>query len=150
MSAPVHSARVRVRYDGGCHAQGSGPSFPVGEPLGIGADRTAPSSLDLALAALASELLNLLYSLCQRSGLALDSLELSLTATLDNPLVALGVVGESGCPTLATIHGVCHVVCLEEEAMCALPVLWEQACARAVLLNSLRRGCPVSIRLNLL
>jgi hypothetical protein len=149
MSGPW-TTRVRVRHHVGCRAQGSGPSFPVGEPLGLGADRSAPAAIDLALGALGGELLDLLAGLCRRDGLELDSLELSLVAHIDHPLVALGVVGETGTPVLSAIDGTCHAVTLDVSGSERLPVLWQQACARAVLLASLSRGCTVSIRLNVI
>lgn len=149
MSEPW-TTRVRVQYHGGCRAQGSGPSFPVGEPLGLGADRNAPSALDLALGALGGELLDLLAGLCRRDGLELDSLELSLVARIEHPLVALGVVGETGTPALSAIDGTCHAVTLDESGCGRLPALWQQACGRSVLLASLARGCAVTLRLNVI
>lgn len=148
MSAPDWTTRVRVRHDGGCHARGGGPAFPIGEPLGLGADRSAPAAIELALGALGGELLTLFAGLCAREGLALDSLELSLSARIEHPLVALGVVGESGLPAIAAVTGACHAVTLDLAGLELMPTHWERAVARSVLLNSLRRGCEIQIRFN--
>lgn len=148
MSAPDWTTRVRVRHDGGCRAQGGGPAFQVGEPLGLGADRSAPAAIELTLGALGGELLRLFAGLCAREGLALDSLELSLSARVENPLVALGVVGEAGVPALASIDGACHVVSLDLQGPRRLPLLWARALERSVLFNSLGRGCSIHLRFN--
>jgi len=148
VSAPDWKTRVRVRHDGASHARGGGPAFAIGEPLGLGADRSAPAAVELALGALGGELTQLLAGLCAREGLTLDSLELSLTATLAHPLAALGVVGVAGVPAIAAVDGSCHVVSLDPDGPERLPALWAAARARAVLLNTLGRACPVTLRFN--
>jgi hypothetical protein len=148
LSSQDWSTRVRVRCGTGCRAQGGGPSFSVGEPLGLGADRSAPAAIELALGALGGELLQLLAGLCRREGLSLDSLELSLQANLEHPLAALGVIGAEGEPAIRSVRGVCHAVSLDTRGPQRLPDLWNQALARAVLLGTWRRACPVEIRLN--
>src|SRR5687768_11158415 len=53
----------------------------------------APSALETLLAALGAELATGFASRARRSGLILDALEVTVSAYLENPLVAAGVIG---------------------------------------------------------
>ena len=70
-----------------------------------------PSALDLLVAALASDLIAGLARDAARAGHPLHDAEASLSARLENPLVALGVVGESGHAGISEVRGSFYVRC---------------------------------------
>lgn len=107
------------------------------------ADR--PSALDLLVAALATDLLAGLQRAAARAGVALHDAELSLSARLDNPLVALGVVGEDGSPALAGLRGALYVHADVPER--TLETLWGQVLAHAPVYATLCRAAHVRIDL---
>lgn len=109
------------------------------------AEADHPSALDLLVAALATDLLAGLRRAAARAGLALHDAELSLAARLDNPLVALGVVGEDGSPGLAALRGALYVHTEASER--TLETLWGQVLAHAPVYATLCRAAHVRIDL---
>src|SRR5262245_28213007 len=77
--------------------------------LSLDAKAETPSALDYLVSALAADVLGGLGREASRAGVVLDDAEISLAARLDNPLVALGVEGESGTPVLAEVTGTLYV-----------------------------------------
>jgi len=106
-----------------------------------------PSALDLFVGALAADLLTALDREATRAGTALHEAELRLTARLDNPLVALGVVGESGSAGVAGIAGALAVSTDSSEG--ELRALWERALLRSPVHVTLSRTTPIRIDLRL-
>jgi hypothetical protein len=104
-----------------------------------------PSALDLLVSALVADLLAGLHREAARAGVTLYDAELNVSAWLDNPLVALGVVGEEGSAALAAIHGSLYVSC--DARAEALHALWLQALERAPVHSTLRRCADVRIDL---
>src|SRR5690349_9551480 len=74
--------------------------------IGAGADfrpaASHPAAVELMLGGLGGELASGVRSACARRGIAIDGLELTLAGRPDNPLVALGVIGEDGHAGLAS------------------------------------------------
>jgi hypothetical protein len=106
-------------------------------------DAANPSSLDYLLGALASDLIAGLEREARRAGAALDQVEASLSARLDNPLVALGVIGESGSARIAGIRGSVYVC--GDVAEPALRECWEQALAKAPVYATLSQCIAVDV-----
>jgi hypothetical protein len=106
---------------------------------------THPSALDLLVAALVADLLAGLHREAARAGVTLYDTELNASAYLDNPLVALGVVGEEGSAALAAIHGTLYVSC--DAGAAALDALWRRSLERAPVHSTLRRCADVRIDL---
>jgi hypothetical protein len=122
-------------------------AFDAAKQLGLGADAPYPAALDLLVGALAADLLTGLLREATRAGVELHDAELRLAARLGNPLVALGVVGETGSPALTSLEGTLFVTGdLDEDR---LRGLWEQACARAPVFATLHRSTSVHISLRL-
>jgi hypothetical protein len=108
-------------------------------------EATHPSALDLLVSALVTDLLAGLQREAARAGVQLHDAELNLSAYLDNPLVALGVVGEAGSAALASIRGSLYVSC--DAGAEALDAVWQQALERASVHSTLRRCADVRIDL---
>ena len=104
-----------------------------------------PSALDLMVAALVADLLAGLRRQAAGAGVTLHDAELSVSARLDNPLVALGVVGESGTAALRSIRGSLYVS--SDAGAEALGALWERALERAPIHATLRRCADLRIEL---
>jgi uncharacterized OsmC-like protein len=112
---------------------------PSGEP--------APSALEALLAALGTELATGFAARARRAGLILDALEVSVLASLENPLVAAGVIGEEGSPALAAAALTLYVASPESEE--TLRAVCEAALAAAPVYATLSRACPVTVTLKL-
>ena len=140
---PASAVRARsvkpglVRLDSrthGYHAEGQTSQLP---------DAAHPSSLDYLLGALASDLIAGLEREAKRAGAVLDQVEASLSARLDNPLVALGVIGEPGSARIAGIRGSVYV-----SADLGEPVLrecWERALHHAPVYATLSQCIAVDV-----
>lgn len=112
---------------------------PSGDP--------APSSLETLLAALGTEVATGFHTRARRSGKIVDALEASVAASLENPLVAAGVVGEEGSPALARVALTLYVASPEDEA--DLRDLLDRTLAAGPVHATLARACPVAVTLRL-
>lgn len=118
-------------------------AFDAEQQLGLDPGASHPAALDLLVGALAADLLAGLGREAVRTGVSLHDAELRLEARLGNPLVALGVVGESGSPALASVQGTLFASGDAGESQ--LQELWERACARAPVFATLRTAASVHI-----
>ncbi|MFA7330168.1 MAG: OsmC family protein [Candidatus Delongbacteria bacterium] len=151
MTGTTWTARVRAGTDGPARAQTRGHDLLSDSPLGLGRRDRHPSSLDLLLAALGSDLVLRLQAELGRTGLEVQSLELSLRAELEDPLAALGVRGAEGSPALAGVSGSCYLTgFLDEGEDETATACWQAASRTSPLLQTLRRACPVNIELKLI
>jgi len=151
VSGTEWTARVRADADGPARVSTRGHDLLSDSSLGLGLRDSHPSSLDLLLAALGSDLALRLQAGLRRAGLAVDSLELKLRATLDDPLAALDVRGAEGSPALAGIQGRCWLTaCLDLQGEAAARAAWQEACARSPLLTTLGKACPIEIDFHIL
>ena len=106
---------------------------------------THPSSLDLLVSALVADLLGGLHREAARSGVVIHDAELSVSAHLDNPLVALGVIGESGTAAVHAMHGSLYLTC--DEPLESVEPLWRHCLERAPVYATLRRCAEITIQL---
>jgi len=144
---PSCALRAMVRPDGHVRVVTRNLAFDAERQLGLDPDASHPAALDLLVGALAADLLGGLVREAARAGLTLHDAELRLEARLGNPLVALGVVGESGSPALASIQGTLFVGSDADEAQ--IHALWDSACARAAVFATLRNATSIDITLRL-
>ncbi len=142
MSAPQPepSCTVRGRWSAASGVRVTGGRFALDAAA---ADR--PSALELLASALAVDLLAGLARECARAGVKIHDAELNVSATLDNPLVALGVVGESGSAAVASFRGTLYVSSDAEEA--ALAAVWALVTERASVHATLGRCVDMNIEL---
>ena len=144
---PSCALRAWAATDGRIRLVTRGLSFEAERQLGLDPEATAPAALDLLVGALAADLLAGLGREAARAGVALPDAELRLEARLDNPLVALGVVGETGSPALADVRGTLFVAADADEAV--VHALWAEACARAPVYATLRRSASIHLTIRL-
>jgi hypothetical protein len=111
-------------------------------------DAANPSSLDYLLGALASDLILGLEREARRAGASLDAIETSLSARLENPLVALGVIGEPGSPKIASIRGSVYVS--GDVAEPALRECWERALRTAPVYATLSECVAVDVAMQII
>jgi hypothetical protein len=104
-----------------------------------------PSALDLLVSALVVDLLAGLHREAARAGVKLYDAELNLSAYLANPLVALGVVGETGTAAIDSIRGSLYVS--SDAGDEALEALWRLTLERAPVHSTLARCADVRIDL---
>lgn len=97
------SVRVGLSEDGNALAHARSTTLRIGAPLGFDADDPRITALETALGALGADLVGGLRLAAKRSRVPLDQVEALVRGELGNPLVFLGVRGESGDPGLARI-----------------------------------------------
>jgi hypothetical protein len=138
-----------VRSVGPAHARAYARSHAVdvGAAASFQETDAQPGGIEMVLAALGADLVNALEDHARRRGIGVDGIEITLTAELDNPLVLLGVVGETGDPGIARIEGVLYLG-LDAEPDVAED-LWRTVRARSPLHATLARACALSIELRL-
>lgn len=122
-------------------------AFGVGPQASLRESDAQPSAVELLLGALGGDLVRGMQVEAQRRGIAIDAMELSLTGRLANPLVQLGVVGETGHPGFETIRGTLFVSADTDEA--TLETMWQSALARAPVYATLGRACTLAIDVRL-
>ncbi len=104
-----------------------------------------PSAIEHLLGALAADLVEGFVAEAARRQLTVDATELRLTGSLDNVLVHLGVVGETGHAGLAHVTGTLYVTVDADERV--LDALWAATLARSPLYQTLSRAAEVDVRL---
>lgn len=119
--------------------------FSVGDPLSFRPSDSYPCAIELVLGAFAADLTQTFRSLARKQRLFLDALEFSATCTLNNPLIHVGVIGETGHPGLERIEGTLYVSADAEEEI--LTALWNETLQRSPLYNTLANAVELSLRL---
>lgn len=112
---------------------------PSGDP--------APSALETLLAALGGELLSVFISRANRANLTVDALEATVRGSLENPLVAAGVIGEEGSPALAAVEVTLYIASPDPEA--TLQTILNATLTTAPVYATLSRACPITVTLKL-
>src|SRR5207248_9503810 len=112
-------------------------AFAVGAAADFRDASPHPASIELMLGALGGELASGVRSACARRGIAVEGLELTLAGRPDNPLVALGVVGEAGHAGLASIAGTLYLTADADEP--TLAAAWQEAQTRSTVHATLSR-----------
>jgi hypothetical protein len=112
---------------------------PSGDP--------APSALETLLAALGAELATGFASRTRRAGLILDALEVTVVASLENPLVAAGVIGEEGSPALARVSMTLYLASPEPKE--TLQAICDAAQVASPVLATISRACATTVTLKL-
>lgn len=102
-----------------------------------------PSAFDLLVSALVADLLAGLGREATRDGVAIDDAELNVAARIDNPLAALGVVGETGSAALSSIRGSLYLTC--DQHADTIDALWRRVLERAPVYSTLRRSVEIAI-----
>jgi hypothetical protein len=118
-------------------------SFGVHKQASFDKTDAQPSAVEYFLGALAADLTLGFRKAATRRGLETDELEMSLSGVLRNPLVVLGVVGETGETGFEVIRGTMyvHVECSAAE----LDEVWSETLWRSPLYNTLKLSVAMEI-----
>jgi uncharacterized OsmC-like protein len=122
-------------------------AFTVGEPASFKETDRHPSATELLLGALGADLVNGFSALARRRSIEIEGLELTLAGELDNPLVHLGVIGESGHSGFASIQGTFHV--RVDAPPATAEEIWRQTLERSPMWNTLVRSVELQVELRL-
>ena len=145
-----HTWTVRVERIGEHEAKAysRNHAFVVGEQAGFEESDPHPSAVEYLLGALGGDLVRGFEVQAARRRVAVDALELMLSGRLNNPLVHLGVVGETGHPGLESVEGTLYVSADAEPN--TLGEMWQAALDRSPLFHTLRRCATVSVELRVM
>jgi len=99
------AARVSVRRH----------QFSVGHPIDFDERAPAVTALEYALGAVGAEIVGGLRTFARRRRIELDQIEAVVNGEIENPLVYLEVVGETGRPRIAGVHVKVYVASSEDE-----------------------------------
>ena len=105
-----------------------------------------PDAVEYLLGALGGDLISGFASQATRRGVEVDAMEASIFGRLNNPLVLLGVVGESGHPGFETISCTLYVSADADEKI--LKEIWQTTLARSPLVNTLDRCVGLTLNLH--
>lgn len=138
---------VRVRSSGASAGAATAyarvHSFEVGSALPFDPDEGRVTALEYVLGALGADLVGGFRALARKRRLAIDEVEATVDATLENALTHLGVVGESGHPGLLRVVIRVHVATLEPED--AVRAVFDVALERSPLLHTIVKAAKVEV-----
>lgn len=137
------TARVRADGPGQVRVHLRGEPLVVRDPIPLDDAAVAPSALELLLGALGADLIALFSAELHRRRVDVDDVELRLSGRLDNALLVLGVVGETGSPRLAAVDGTLFVTGAGDPA--AVEDVWALVARRSPVLATLEGTVAVSI-----
>ena len=145
-----HTWTVRVERVGEKQAKAytRNHAFVVGGQAGFEESDPHPSAVEYMLGALGGDLVRGFEVQAARRRVAVDALELRLSGRLNNPLMHLGVVGETGHPGLESIEGTLYVSADAEAGV--LQEMWQETLNRSPLFHTLRRGAAVAVELRVM
>jgi hypothetical protein len=144
--ADTHWA-VRIRRIGPqeSRAYARSQSFSVGAQASLRDSDPHPSAIEYLLGALGGDLIAGFQAEASRRSVTVHELEIALTGRIENPLVALGVVGEEGRPGLSSVAGSLYVSADADGAL--LEELWHAVRGRSPLFDTLSRCARLAIDL---
>lgn len=140
---------LRIRGDGTDSAKVTTRhhQFTVGAPLSFDREYDRATALELALGALAADVVNGFTVLADRERVEIDDVEATVHAELDNPLTYLGVVGEEGDPGLTRVEVKVYASSPAPEP--AVREVWEEAHRRSPLINTFQACIDLELSLQL-
>lgn len=140
------TSRVSWTGAGGATAYARNHAFTVGGQASFREADAHPDAVEYLLGALGGDLISGFASQATRRGVEVDAMEASIFGRLNNPLVFLGVVGESGHPGFETISCTLYVSADAEETI--LKEIWQTTLARSPLVNTLDRCVDLTLNLH--
>ena len=146
LDAGVHytwTSRVRGTGENEATAYTRNQAFAVNGQASFKETDPHPSAVEYLLGALGSDLITGFAAHVARRGIVVDALEASISGRLNNPLVFLGVVGETGHPGFEAISGTLYVSTDADET--TLQEVWQETLARSPLVNTLQRCVALSL-----
>jgi hypothetical protein len=123
-------------------------TLETGVAISFDKDNNRPTALEFFLIAIGSELGSSLYTNLMRSGFETDCLETVVSCELQNPLVALGVIGETGFGGISVVSLTVYISTVAEEE--ELNKLWLKLKPRLPILSSLEKSIRVDIKFKIM
>lgn len=146
--AKKYEWRLRARTTG--HLQSTiyarNHSFVVGQPVSFEEKDANLCALEYLFGALAGSLTTAFATECAKENLEVDDIELSLTGTLHNVLVHMGL--EEGDPGVAAIEMKCFASSFDDEDR--VRSVWQQTVDRSPLVATLKKSVDLQIKLNII
>jgi hypothetical protein len=139
------TSRVSWTGEGWATAYARNHAFTVGGQASFREADAHPDAVEYLLGALGGDLISGFASHATRRGVEVDAMEASIFGRLNNPLVYLGVVGESGHPGFDTISCTLYVSADADEEV--LKEVWRTTLARSPLVNTLDRCVGLTLNL---
>lgn len=130
------SARATVRDGESVTFYARSHQVEVGVPLSFDVKEPRLTAVEQFVAAVTADVLGGFARLAKRERLRLDEIEASVQAEIADPLVFLGVVGESGHPRVARLTLRAYLGTSEPHDR--LQPVWDEALRRAPLINTVR------------
>jgi hypothetical protein len=121
--------------------------FSAGRPLEFDRESDTISPLEYLLGAFGADLLNGLRIAARRRRVRLDRVEATVEGRLDNPLVHLAVVGETGHPGLAQARVKLYATSPDPEV--DVRAAWEECLERSPIACTLRRCVDLFLELHM-
>jgi len=119
--------------------------FVVGRPIDFDAESSTVMALEYALGALGAELVGGLRELAGRRRLVLDNVEALVQGEIEDSLVYLEVIGESGRPRIGRVDIKVYVASPETEQI--VRGLFEDVLAKLPLVGTFRGAVNLDIQL---
>jgi uncharacterized OsmC-like protein len=141
----VWGARVSWTGEGGATSYARNHAFAVGGQASFREADAHPDAVEYLLGALGGDLISGFASHAARRGIEIDAMEASVSGRLDNPLVFLGVVGESGHSGFRAIACTLYVSADADENI--LEEIWQTTLERSPLANTLDRCVDLDLDL---
>ncbi len=140
------TSRVRWLGEDRATAYTRNHAFTVGGQASFREADAYPDAVEYLLGALGGDLISGFASHATRRGVEVDAMEASISGRLNNPLVFLGVVGESGHPGFETISCTLYVSADADEQ--TMKEIWQTTLARSPLVNTLDRCVDLTLNLH--
>ena len=137
------TARVTSRPDGRADVRVRKRSFEVGAPLSFDNAYEGVTAIEQLLGALGADLVNGLIARARKRRVEIDSAEATVEAKLNNPLVYLDVVGESGHTGIEEIAVRVYVSSFAPET--DIESLWAEMLERSPLVNTLKKAVKLDL-----
>ncbi len=141
----VWTARVRGDGDNRATVYARKHFFIVCRQASFAESDPHPSAVEYLLGALGGDLINGFAAGAARRGIGIYALEASVSGRLNNPLMLLGVVGETGHPGFEAIDATLYVSADADDE--DLEAVWHETMARSPLVNTLRRCVTLSLEM---
>jgi hypothetical protein len=144
MDTIAFSLRVTAPSPNVARVSVGGRQFSVGRPLEFDDASPHVAAIEYALGAIGGEVVNGLRAFADRRRLSIDAVEAVVSATLENGLTYLEVIGAQGQPKIARIHIKIFVAALD---LAATHTLFEQMLDRLPLVCTLRGALVLTTEL---
>jgi len=111
--------------------------FTCGAPLSFDTEYPGVTALEYVLGGIGADIVGTFQAVARRSHLALDDIEAAVTGELNNPLIHLGVVGETGHPGIERVAVTLYVSSSADPER--LRQAWDLTLARSPLAVTFQR-----------